>query len=95
MGLRLCAAVWFFWYVRGYATEGRTQIRNLLELSGAASVQAPRAEALLGAGQLAQTQGDYAAAREVLDESVAGFRSINDQRGVAAALLASGFCARI
>ena len=95
MGLRLCAALWFFWYVRGYATEGRMQIRKLLELPDVANVQAARAEALLGAGQLAQTQGDYSAARMLLDDSIALFRSGNDERGVARALLASGFCARI
>ena len=95
MGLRLCAALWFFWYVRGYATEGRMQIRKLLDLPGAANVQTVRAEAMLGAGQLAQTQGDYSAARMLLDESVALFRTVNDQQRVAAALLASGFCARI
>ena len=62
MGLRLASALWSFWYVRGHVTEGRTLLARLLTCPEAAAVTAPRAEALLGAGQLALTQGDYTAA---------------------------------
>ncbi len=94
-GLRLAAALWWFWYVRGYATEGRTQITAVLALPGASGVTGPRAQVLLGAGQLALTQGDYPAARAALDHSVALYREVGDQRGTAAALLAAGFAARV
>jgi predicted ATPase/transcriptional regulator with XRE-family HTH domain len=95
LGLRLAGALWQFWYVRGYATEGRMHMAKLLELPGAEQIQRPRAGALLGAGQLAQTQGEYASARRFLTESLAVSRAVDDQYGVAAALLASGFCARV
>jgi len=96
-GLRLCAALWWFWYVRGYATEGRAALTAFLDLPMPASSQAvrPRAEALLGAGQLAQTQGDYAAARRSLADSIRLYRSVGDERSTAAALLAAGFTARV
>src|SRR5206468_4091287 len=31
-GLRLAGALWFFWSVRGYFTEGRSRLSKLLEL---------------------------------------------------------------
>jgi tetratricopeptide (TPR) repeat protein len=95
LGLRLGGALWQFWYVRGYAAEGRMHLAKLLELPGAERIQRPRAGALLGAGQLAQTQGDFASAQTLLTESLAIYRVVDDQHGVAAALLASGFCARV
>jgi tetratricopeptide (TPR) repeat protein len=93
----LCAALWPFWYVRGHATEGRAQLRAFLTLpvpAGGLDVR-DRAEALVGAGQLAQTQGDYPAARRFLTESIELFRSVGDSRSTAAALLAAGFTARV
>jgi tetratricopeptide (TPR) repeat protein len=95
LSLRLGGALWQFWYVRGYATEGRMHLAKLLALPGAERFPGPRAGALLGAGQLAQTQGDFASGRRHLSESLAVYRAVADQYGVAAALLASGFCARV
>lgn len=95
MGLRLAGALWSFWYIRGYATEGRAQLAALLALPEAAAVGAPRAEALLGAGQLAHTQGAYISARALLEESLALYRTLGDDRGTASALLAAGFVARV
>jgi predicted ATPase/DNA-binding XRE family transcriptional regulator len=100
-GMRLGAALWWFWYVRGYATEGRAQLSAFLALPMALPSRVtgdavrPRAQALLGAGQLAQTQGDYSSARRSLGESVALYRSLGDQRATAEALLAEGFTARV
>jgi non-specific serine/threonine protein kinase len=95
VGLRLAAALWLLWYIRGYLTEGRAQVMALLAMPVATTLMAPRAEALLGAGQLARTQGDYAAARELLEESLAINRSLGDERGTAYALLWTGFVARV
>jgi predicted ATPase len=97
-GLRLCAALWPFWYVRGHATEGRAQLRAFLTLpipEGRQEDVRGRAEALVGAGQLAQTQGDYPAARRFLTDSIELYRSIGDKRSTAAALLGAGFTARV
>ena len=95
VGLRLVAALWSFWYVRGHVTEGRTQLATFLSMPHAAAASASRAEALLGAGQLALTQGDHTAAWTSLDHSIALFRELGDRRGTASALLAAGFVARL
>jgi tetratricopeptide (TPR) repeat protein len=93
--LRLAAALWFFWYVRGHATEGRQLLAAVLALPHAATVSQHRARALLGAGQLALTQGDHATAWASLQDSIAVHRSIGDPRGTAEALLGAGFAARL
>jgi tetratricopeptide (TPR) repeat protein len=95
MGLRLASALWMFWYVGGDAAEGRALLAALLALPDAAVATAPRAESLLGAGQLAMTQGDYAVARGSLEESLALYRALDDEWGTAEALLAAGFVARV
>ena len=93
MGLRLAAGAWTFWYVRGYA-EGRTYIAALLALPDARTVMAPRAIALMGAAQLGLARGDYAYGRPLIQQSVALFRKLQDQRGTSDALLCAGFLAR-
>jgi predicted ATPase/transcriptional regulator with XRE-family HTH domain len=94
-GLGLAAALWGFWYIRGYATEGRTHLVALLELAQDVASPRVRAEALLGAGQLAHTQGDLTAAAALLTECVALYRQVGDTRKTAEALLGAGFVARL
>ena len=94
-GLRLAAALWPFWYIRGHTTEGRALLAAFLALPGAATAPRPRAQALLGAGQLAMTQGDHTAAWASLQDSITLHRLIDDERGTADALLAAGFVARL
>src|SRR5262249_47555497 len=57
IGLRLCAALWRFWYMHGHLTEGRERLAELLALSDASAVsEAPaavRAAALGGLGSFA------------------------------------------
>jgi non-specific serine/threonine protein kinase len=93
--LRLAAALWSFWYVRGYAAEGRAHLTAALALPTNDSLCSVRAQVLLGAGQIATTQGDYEQARTWLTDSVALYRSLGDHRGLAEALLAAGFTARV
>ena len=94
-GLRLGGALSWFWYVRGHATEGRSHLAALLAAAGPSAEANARMSALLGAGQLAQTQGDYGTARRLLDQSVTLGRTTGDRSRTAAALLAGGFVARI
>jgi non-specific serine/threonine protein kinase len=93
--LRLAGALWRFWYVRGYAAEGRAHLAAVLALPTSDPLRSSRAQALLGAGQIATTQGDHDWARTWLRESVALYRGLGDSRGLAEALLASGFTARV
>jgi predicted ATPase len=95
LGLRLAAALWPFWYVRGHATEGRAHLRTALDVAHGSAAASTRATALLGSGQLALTQGDLPAARAHLTESLDLYRFLGDQHGTAEALLAAGFTARL
>jgi predicted ATPase/DNA-binding XRE family transcriptional regulator len=94
-GLRMAAAVWMFWYVRGYATEGRGHLAALLGLPMDRVPVETLAHALLAAGQLARAQGDHTAAHDLTERSLALYRSADDLPGLAQALLGSAFVARM
>jgi non-specific serine/threonine protein kinase len=87
-GLRLAGALWRFWEARGHLREGSACLAAALSPVDAARPTPPlaRAKALGGAGTLAWQQGDYAAARVLLEESLALWREAGDERGIAAAL---------
>ena len=59
--LRLVGAMWLFFQIRGYIREGREYLQAALSQSHNQPTRI-RAQALNGAGALAQTQGDYAEA---------------------------------
>ena len=52
-----------------------------------------RAKALNGAGWIAMFQGDYAAAKPSIEESLALYRGLGDKNGVAYCLVNLGFMA--
>src|SRR5262249_29497658 len=85
-GLRLAGALWRFWEVRGYTTEGRANLAEALGRERAAGRTSERARALNGAGVLAWRQGDYAAARTFYEESLAIQRELENRGGIAWAL---------
>jgi predicted ATPase/class 3 adenylate cyclase len=91
--LCLAGALWKFWEVRGYLSEGRRWLERALAASGAPS-PAARAMACAGAGVLARHQGEYDRARALLDEGLALCRAHDDRRGIAAALNNLGVVAR-
>jgi predicted ATPase/class 3 adenylate cyclase len=96
-GWRLGGALYHFWRLRGYFSEGRERLAALLALPAPAdsvSVKAARAKALHGAGILAVQQGDYAAARLLYQEGLAIRRELGDKRGIAALLNNLGVVAR-
>jgi predicted ATPase/DNA-binding CsgD family transcriptional regulator len=92
VGLRLAAALWRYWLVRGHISEGLSQLEDVLSagspelLGGEPGVLTARANALLGAGHLALTRGNYESARTYLEESLALSRNLKYTRGVASAL---------
>ncbi len=84
-GLRLAAALAQFWDFRGYLSEGRQWLQELL--SNSINLPGPgRATALNAAGNLASKQGDFQAALTLQQESLALHRQLDDRRSIALVL---------
>jgi predicted ATPase/DNA-binding CsgD family transcriptional regulator len=83
--LRLAGALWRFWYMRGYLSEGRRWLSRVPADDTSLPVAA-RAMALNGAGVLAYSQGDLEVARSFFERSLALRREIGDQMSIAASL---------
>jgi predicted ATPase/transcriptional regulator with XRE-family HTH domain len=85
MALRMAAVLWEFWLARGYLTEGRAWLTDILRRSSALPALPARihAQALNGAGLLASIQGDPSAANLYLQESLRLFRELGDRMGEA------------
>jgi tetratricopeptide (TPR) repeat protein len=81
-GLRVASILWRFWLLRGYVGEGREQM-NLLLAQDTDVPASVRAEALNGAGVLAQSQSDYTAARTLHEESLRLYQDAGEQQGMA------------
>ena len=90
LALRLSAAMGPFWRARGYFSEGREWLNQVLtdaelvewdptDVEG----KSLRAEALNSAGWLAWTQGDLEAARRFFGAGLALYREVGDGQGIA------------
>ncbi len=95
--LRFGAALGRFWDVRGYLSEGRQWLQQVLEVGRVQLAQSASAEyrtrygrALNQASWLAWRQGDYASARAFSEEGLTLCRELGDKRGVAFALINLG-----
>jgi ATP/maltotriose-dependent transcriptional regulator MalT len=86
LALRFCGALWRFWHLRGYWSEGRRWLAKALALPQTQAPTVARAKALTSAGDLAYNQDDYAVASSLLEESVTLCRSLGAQRELATAL---------
>mgnify|MGYP006330482497 CR=1 FL=1 len=85
LALRMVAALWRFWHVRSHQTEGGRWIALALALDGPHD-PLHRAQALNGAGWIAQDQSDPTMALTVFEERLGLCRDIGDRRGIAEAL---------
>ena len=83
--LRLVAALWWSWYVRGLCAEGRAALEAALALPGEDAPLA-RAQALIGSGALAYLQGDVAAAAAAGTAGLALGRTLGDTTTIALGL---------
>ncbi len=90
---RLAGALWRFWVTHSHYGEGRRWLQALINQRQPLP-EATRAKVLLGEGTLAWLQGDFAQAVGPLEESVALWRAIGDQRGLGAALNNLGLALR-
>jgi predicted ATPase/DNA-binding winged helix-turn-helix (wHTH) protein len=87
--LRLCAALWHFWWLTGHIAEGRHQVELALARSAGLETVA-RARLLRGAARLEHRQGDYHAAAALAEQSAELARALNEPLALAEALMAHG-----
>lgn len=93
LALRLTGALWRFWQLRGYLSEGRHWLALALDqtnMAGAAPQH--RAPVLVGAARLAHLQTDYTPAAWYATEALTLYQTLGSPSGIAAALaeLANG-----
>jgi predicted ATPase/class 3 adenylate cyclase/DNA-binding CsgD family transcriptional regulator len=85
MALRLGGALYSFWFVRAYFSEGRDFLERALLRSD--EVAAPvRAKALYAASQLNDALGSLDRAETLCEQSLALYRELADTRGIASCL---------
>jgi predicted ATPase/class 3 adenylate cyclase/Tfp pilus assembly protein PilF len=90
-GLRLAPALADFWIVHGHLTEGRGWLEEIVARArDRGEDPALLGKALGGAGDLADTQGDYPQARELLEESLRLRRELEDTQGTVFSLACLG-----
>jgi len=94
LGLRFGGALWRFWFVQGYVSEGVRWLELALAGSGPA-VAPPRVEALEGMGWLMQAQGDLERAEATYEEMLKLSRELDDKENVATALNSLGALALV
>jgi non-specific serine/threonine protein kinase len=89
--LRLAAALWRFWFIRGYPREGRRWLAHAL---AAPHPWSPALrEAMHGASMLASNQGDHRDATALAEQLLALARAHDDDEAVARALFLLSFAA--
>jgi predicted ATPase/DNA-binding CsgD family transcriptional regulator len=82
IALRFGGALQEFWRVHGHISEGRTFLERALAASE--GIAAPvRAKALIAAATLAFNQSDYDCTEMLCQESLALYRELEDQPGIA------------
>jgi non-specific serine/threonine protein kinase len=76
-GLRLAAALWFYWVARGFVRDGRRWLNRALAADTEPTVE--RARALWITGWIAFLQGDNAASLQLLREATAVAEFVGDE----------------
>jgi non-specific serine/threonine protein kinase len=89
---RIGWAVWLFWWMHGYFTEGRRWMDEALA-KGDAMPASARAKALFVAGTMADGQADRRSAEPLLEESLGLFKELGNKLGSALALGGIGLVA--
>ena len=89
--MRLSAAFWRFWQMRGHLHEGRRQMEHVLAMPGSSEFPGERLAALEAAGGLAYWQADMPVAQRFYDECLELTRKMGDDRALANALYNAAF----
>jgi len=89
LGLRMAAALSWFWNARGYYGEGARWLAEALS-EGSAPDPNARARVLVGLGRILSEQGHFERAEACLEEALALYEALGDRGRVAEALSALG-----
>jgi predicted ATPase/class 3 adenylate cyclase len=97
LGLRMGAAAWRFWHLRGHLAEGRATLEELLAAPGvdASDLRGEKAAALVGFAGIVYWQNDFSTAGRAYDEAVKLARAAGADAPLGDALYGLGFLARI
>jgi predicted ATPase/tRNA A-37 threonylcarbamoyl transferase component Bud32 len=85
-GVRLATALFRFWEMREYFTEGRQRLEAVLQLPSTPAQDTLRMRALFAAGALAGLQRDYDASERLFGQNLEIARRQQDQQSVAVSL---------
>lgn len=88
--LRLASTLGLFWEARGYLSEGRERLANVLLSETTQGRTGARAILLTRAAELAYRQSDYPATESFARESLEIYREVGDRQGIASALIKLG-----
>ena len=91
--LRLVAAAWRFWQMRGHLHEARERIATALALPDASDHASARAKALEAAGGVAYWQGNTVSAHGFYEEALTLTRQLGDDAAIANATYNLAFVA--
>jgi predicted ATPase/DNA-binding CsgD family transcriptional regulator len=91
-GLRLAAALSWFWEMRGHLAEGTRWLEKALDKAGMV-IPVARANAVRGLGDILQQRGDFEEAEARLEEALALYEELGDRAGIATSLVSLGYIA--
>jgi predicted ATPase/class 3 adenylate cyclase len=86
VSMRILAACWRFWQMRGYLAEAREHAERVLAMPGAPQYPDLRAAALEAAGGIAYWQADLVPARAWYEEALVIARASGDESRIANAI---------
>jgi predicted ATPase/class 3 adenylate cyclase len=92
LGLRIAAAGWRLWQLRGQLSEGRRHLEAVLAIPGADQATLFRARALTALGGIMYWQTDPRV-RDVYEEALTLYESLGDEAGAAESLSNLGYAA--
>ena len=88
--LRMCSALFRFWSMRAYVSEGRARVERTLELAGS-SVRTPaRSKVLMCLAFLLVLQGEAESGRPLVEEGLSLARELGDPLGMVLNLVGLG-----
>ena len=96
-GMRMGAAAWRFWHLRGHLAEGRAALEDLLAAPGAEAreLREARARALVALAGVTYWQNDFPAARAAYEEGIAIARDVGADEPLGDAVYGLAFVTRV